>query len=174
MLSVTEDVGQLDLTYISENVQQCSHFRKKIFFNFTTHVACDLAILLLSWKNEQRCSWADTLYMSVNNVLHSSSKARNSSNVHRLTHEKTRWVYAYTTQQLKEVTLKDARLNEGLWRQLPQQSLHSQQSLHKHKSLSLDSQHLCKFGHSSTCLSQPWGSEGKRISGASELANLPA
>lgn len=68
---------------------------------------------------------ANNLYMSVNDmgVIHSSSKARHSSNVHQLTNKKANWVCAYNmAQRLKEATLKDTRLTEGLRRGLSQRS----------------------------------------------------
>lgn len=66
---------------------------------------------------------ANNLYMGVNDVIHSSSKARHSLNVHQLTNEKANRVCAYNmAQQLKEATLKDTRLTEGLRRWLCQQS----------------------------------------------------
>lgn len=69
---------------------------KGFFFNFTAHVACDLAILLLSCK-KRMC--ANDLYMGVNDIIHSSFKARHSSNVHQLTNKKANWVCAYNMAQ---------------------------------------------------------------------------
>lgn len=66
---------------------------------------------------------ANNLYMRVNDIIHSSSKARHSSNVHQLTNEKANQVCAYNmAQRLKEATLKGTRLTEGLRRWLGQQS----------------------------------------------------
>lgn len=101
--------------------------------------------------------------MSVNNVVHSSSKARNSPNVHQLANGKTKWVYAYNTTRIKEETFKDTRVNEG------QGGGSVSRALHKRKGLSLDSQHPGESGRSSMCLSQRWANGGKRIPGAKGL-----
>lgn len=113
--------GQLGLTHVSEEIRQwCSYFRKR--FLFQLHHTCSMWPSNSTPKLQKRMC-ANNLYMGVNDVIHSSSKARHSSNVHQLTNEKANWVCAYNVaQRWKEATLKDTRLTEGLRRRLGQRS----------------------------------------------------
>lgn len=78
-------------------------------------------MLLLSWKKKKpKRTCANNLYMSVGDIIHSSPKARNSSQV-QLTSENTNSSLHTAAQQLTETTLPDTRPIEGLrrWQRVP-------------------------------------------------------
>lgn len=120
--------------------------QKVLCFKFSTHIACDLAILVLSCKNMPKRTRANNLYMS----SPSSAKARDGSQI-QLTSENTKHVCAHSrektpanwgTKQTARSVEHCTSLRTWVW------------TLGMHK-----------FGLSNMCLFQHWGSGGKRSLG---------